>query len=214
MTDVRVYKFLSTKWALDAIEKRRLKISEIEKLNDPFEFWCIEVSDPAVRAALRRARTTLSERRGLLCFSRRWRNPLLWSHYAEKHRGICLGFDVANDNPLRVRYASKRVKLRPQLNFETAETLLCTKYKAWSYEEEFRLFCSIEERDTDGNFYYPFSGGLRLAEVIAGHLNDTGDTRIEQALGEHRENVNIIKARLAFKSFRVVRDRRGFPGSD
>jgi len=35
---MRFYHFLSQKYALKALKKKRLKLSVIDKLNDPFEF--------------------------------------------------------------------------------------------------------------------------------------------------------------------------------
>jgi hypothetical protein len=42
---MRVYHFLPANFALDDIEKRRIKISEIDQLNDPFELWCVNQKD-------------------------------------------------------------------------------------------------------------------------------------------------------------------------
>ena len=42
---MRTYHFLSGDHALDDISKRRLKLSEIDKLNDPFELWCTAQGD-------------------------------------------------------------------------------------------------------------------------------------------------------------------------
>src|SRR4029077_1056950 len=97
----RVYHFLSAGHALEHIEKKRIKISEIDQLNDPFELWCVSQDDHQVRAALREYKKEMSKRFGLICFCEDWYNTLLWSHYADKHRGMCLGFDV-DDRGLRV----------------------------------------------------------------------------------------------------------------
>lgn len=34
----------------------------------------------------------------ILCFSKSRENILLWSHYSDEHKGICLQFDVSNNN--------------------------------------------------------------------------------------------------------------------
>jgi len=34
----RVYKFYAREWGLEALERRRLKVSTLHDLNDPFEF--------------------------------------------------------------------------------------------------------------------------------------------------------------------------------
>ena len=46
---------------------------------------------------------------GILCFCRTKRNPVLWSHYADKHKGMCLGFDVRDDSLNAVKYVSRRL---------------------------------------------------------------------------------------------------------
>ena len=33
--------------------------------------------------------------RGVCCFSAVINNPLLWSHYADQHRGVCIGYSLA-----------------------------------------------------------------------------------------------------------------------
>jgi len=51
----------------------------------------------------------LAQERGLLRFSRDWHNPVLWSHYASRHTGLCLGFDVPDDCLGPVSYSRKRL---------------------------------------------------------------------------------------------------------
>jgi len=87
---MRAYHFLSATHALDDIERQRLKISEIDQLNDPFELWCVSQPTRGLRDALRAYKKEMNEKFGLICFSEDWVSPLLWSHYAAKHRGVCL----------------------------------------------------------------------------------------------------------------------------
>jgi hypothetical protein len=88
---MRVYKFLTSQHALQDITERRIKISEIHDLNDPFELIPCDLSDADKRQALIETRDKLSGNRGLLCFASGWTNPVLWAHYSDKHRGIMLG---------------------------------------------------------------------------------------------------------------------------
>jgi hypothetical protein len=43
---MRVYKFLTSEYAIKDIWERKLKISEISDLNDPFELIPCDLSDP------------------------------------------------------------------------------------------------------------------------------------------------------------------------
>jgi DUF2971 family protein len=208
---MRVYHFLPAEFALDDIQNRRIRISEIDQLNDPFELWCVAQPDRRLRQALRGFKKQLNESYGMLCFSRRWRNPLLWSHYAEKHRGMCLGFDV--DRRRRglkaVAYVKERIDLHIPPTRESIEQLLFTKYRDWKYEEEWRCWSRLEERNPSG-YFYPFDEKVQLREVIAGPLCVISRGLINGALKGYKD-IRVIKARLAFKTFRVVTNKRAFP---
>src|SRR5712664_3511303 len=107
---MRVYHFLPAPHALDDIEKRHIKISELDQLNDPFELWCVSQQDHRLRAPLRAYKREMSRQFGMISFSKGWRNPLLWSHYADKHRGMCLGFDIDDRGLKQVNYVTERQK--------------------------------------------------------------------------------------------------------
>ena len=47
-----LYHFSNSEYGLDNIKNRRLKVSRIMELNDPFEFLGIERSNPWLRKAL------------------------------------------------------------------------------------------------------------------------------------------------------------------
>lgn len=84
------------------------------------------------------------------CFSVENDNILLYSHYANNHQGICVGFDTEKlilsltkeNKPLRadlrpVWYFSKM----PPFKLSTQSALCATsKHDVWSYEKEYRLF--------------------------------------------------------------------------
>jgi hypothetical protein len=48
----------------------------------------------AARKASKQFRAAVNASQGLLCFGADWSSSVMWSHYADKHKGICLGFDV------------------------------------------------------------------------------------------------------------------------
>lgn len=110
-THIRLYHFLPSEHALENIAKRRIKISLIDQLNDPFELWCVYQKDRILRDALRAYKREMNSRYGMICFSEHWHNPVLWSHYADKHRGICLGFDIDIQGARRVNYQARRPRL-------------------------------------------------------------------------------------------------------
>jgi len=206
---MHVYHFLRAVHALEDIEKKRIRISEIDQLNDPFELWCVSQENRQLRPALRKYKKEMSERFGLICFCKQWHNPLLWSHYADKHRGMCLGFDVDDRALIPVNYVNDRSALKMPLTKESADELLFTKYLDWKYKEELRNWFQFDNRE-DGHYFYPFDGFVQLTEVIAGPLCTETEDRINEALKDYPKRVSVIKARLAFKTFRVVKNKKGF----
>jgi len=207
---MRVYHFLPANHALDDIEKRRIKLSEIDELNDPFELWCVAQEDRRIRKWLRGVKEQVGQRFGMLCFSKHWHNPVLWSHYSERHRGICLGFEVDEEYLKPVSYVTERTPISFPPTPELAQQLLFTKYRDWKYEEEWRGWFSLDEQDSTGLYFYSFNDKVQLREVIAGPLCDTAKAKIDAALKGYKDHIHIIKARLAFTKFRVVENKQGF----
>jgi hypothetical protein len=209
---MHLYHFLPADHALDDLVQGRLKIAEIRNLNDPFELWASGQRDPKVRAPLRKWKLEMSKRFGMLCFSSDKSNPLLWSHYADRHKGICLGFRVRDALVAPIKYVEARTELRPPLTENCVRELLFTKYSGWEYEKEWRSWCRLEETDPRASDYYfkPFDDDLQIREVIVGPLCDVARGAIEHALRRCSSSIEIHKTRLAFKSFHVVKDLRGF----
>ena len=211
---MRVYHFLNKQCGLENIRKRRLKIATIMALNDPFEFLGLELSNRELRRAIVKTKKTLAKSRGLLCFSKNWSNPVQWAHYADKHKGLCLGFDVPEEYLVPVTYSSKRLSQEAEKIMDGGEIdealmlrLLTTKYYHWQYEKELRRFVPLEEKDKNGFYFADFSEDLMLKQVIVGSLSDISRAEVTEALGSLMNKVEVFKARPAFKSFRVVRNK-------
>lgn len=212
---MRAYHFLSERYGIAALGNRRLKIATIGGLNDPFELNPFAISDPEIRQAFARTKASLAEEMGMICFSRTWRNPVQWSHYADHHRGVCLGFDVPDQLIFPVAYVAKRPCIDPALLGKTPDgaqemisRILTTKFSHWRYEQEVRRFVSLDRNRLENGLYFqPFSDSLRLREVIVGHCSNISRSQIADAL-DLADGVKLVKARLAFRSFRVVTQRR------
>jgi len=132
---MRVFHFLSHEFGLKDIRERRLKIARIMELNDPFEFLGVELSDPALRRGLQVDKSRLSQDNGLLCFTKSWHNPVLWSHYADKHRGLCLGFDMPDEYLCQVSYVNSRLQWPAVLN----KSFVGLRRKVWVNFDQFLL---------------------------------------------------------------------------
>lgn len=113
----RLYHFTAAKYAFEDMRKRRLKIAQLDDLNDPFEFQSVNLCDPIHWQAfygIEKAGSIgylaeISRRFGVLCFSENKADLLQWAHYADRHKGLCLGFDVTSEGKFgSVKYVSER----------------------------------------------------------------------------------------------------------
>ena len=108
---MRVYNLMKDKWARKALRNRRLKLSLFEDMNDPFELFPVSFKKEEDRQMFTQLREVINTDVGVLCFSRTWSNPVLWSHYGERHKGICLGFVVPDECINKINYVEKRIEL-------------------------------------------------------------------------------------------------------
>lgn len=209
---MRVYHFTKAEHGLENIERRRVKLATINDLNDPFELGWLTSPFADVRNAIARTKAHMHSIVGLVCFSRNWSNPVQWSHYAEQHRGICLGFDVPDKFLLEVVYERRRHVLTEAVPQEIKAKLIRTKFSHWRYEQEMRIFEDINtvKQTQAGLFFKDFSDDLALSEVIIGPKSKITRSRLDIALGNMSAVVKVKNARLSFKRYAVVtqRDRK------
>jgi hypothetical protein len=206
---MRVYKFLDVEFGLKSLREKQLKISTVDDLNDPFELLPYEMTVPEKRKGLRDARKVWATQRGVLCFSADWKDPVTWAHYSNKHKGLCLGFEIPEKVGRRVNYTKTRLQLPEKLKTDDADAWLCTKYDNWAYEQEIRCWTTLET-PSQGLYFMEFGPLLKLVEVIAGARCNLTRRQILDAVRPLEHEVKLIKARAGFHRFEIVEDQRGF----
>ena len=215
---VRVYHITTAAYAVNDISLRRLKVARFSDLNDPFELLAVNFREARTRRVIRDFKDAFGARSGLLCFSADWTDPVLWSHYGDKHRGVCLGFNLCRDKAEPVKYEDQRIRdeLRggdpTTLSDALQQQLLCTKFSGWKYEKEWRRFMPMEETLEEGALnFFKFDCTLQLAEIVLGtHCSLNLDAVTDVARKLHPQ-VNVIKARLMHKDFKIVPDEDSLP---
>lgn len=85
-----LYKYYGFEAGLAALRYQTLGFRNPNALNDPMEFkiWLRQhgVENPSWFSML-------NESVGVLSLTRNIENPLVWSHYADEHRGFVIGYD-------------------------------------------------------------------------------------------------------------------------
>ncbi|MGY5790229.1 DUF2971 domain-containing protein len=90
--------------------------------------------------------------KGIVSLSERWQSPLMWSHYGDQHRGLCIGYSVpgdVGDSLRKVNYGGSRLvrasavaaMLRDDAGAQRLvdDLVLLQKAPDWNYECEWRL---------------------------------------------------------------------------
>lgn len=167
--------------------------------------------DPDIGIEICRAATQrLIDRARVLSFSENWDNILMWSHYADSHKGLCLGFTVSrfarNTVFKNVRYPpASDENERPTLDLSheefittrMAEIAIYVKSHDWKYEDEVRLVDPWV-----GSEYYSLrdnSSLISLSEVIYGSRMGEEIRKGIERLIEHlgMSNVNRFNAEMS-----------------
>lgn len=169
-----LFKFRTfTPKSFDIFNNQELWFALPKSLNDPFE---CPFDDDEVKKELAKC-PQMSEHRidevaselkgafkllGVCSFSRARKNQLMWSHYANEHKGFCIGFNKRllleshrDSIALDVNYQSAQPSalelisgfevnpisnsLEGNINHSVFSDLIRTKYTYWSYERETRI---------------------------------------------------------------------------
>jgi Protein of unknown function (DUF2971) len=203
----------SAKWAEVILKERRLKLSRFNESNDPFELNLIDSRDPRRRKVVRMVETYHSSNTGMICFARTWSNPVMWAHYAEKHRGVCLGFAIQPAVLSKVDYTDAKIDVElgvhlpgGGLSVELLNKVLLTKSTAWEYEQEWRVLAQLKTPDPSNGLYYTnFGHQVELRAVILGHRCTWTTAKVVKMIDGHvTAPVRIWKARPAFGRFAMV----------
>ena len=134
-------------------------------------------------------------------------STLMWSHYAENHRGICLEFHVGNPLFIKARkvtYCSEYPVWVPQEMLTAADRVILTKSKDWEYEEEFRLIGSPYY--ADGNPLKPEGDFFRLPprslqSVIVGCEGDY--EAVKKIVHDHSPGLPVKRASRVPNHYRL-----------
>jgi hypothetical protein len=115
----------------------------------PPERWQADERDAQAFTAFRNRLFSVLDNAGVLCLAEACDDLLMWGHYGNSHRGICIGFQrdpstVLGKAAQPVNYRSDYPRLSfadfdPAINPRSLDWLWLTKAAAWSYEREWRV---------------------------------------------------------------------------
>jgi len=149
---------------LELFARGHLYFADLDELNDPSEGFAAFPMTPSVDPTYNREafveslmgaammRSDAKRTYGVCSLSSRPQDVVMWSHYADSHRGVCIGFSTTAEGSTfaraeRVAYG-KKVLLpnrfdsleKGQILLERLKRLSClSKARQWKYEGEWRI---------------------------------------------------------------------------
>jgi hypothetical protein len=148
---MKLYKYRSFEkfeYIQDILKNKRFYLSRFNKLNDPMEGYFYHIAyetDQSYKEKVKRFISDKSELR-ICSFSKSLRNILLWTNYANNHKGIAIEITVEEKNFPNL-YKVKYGRSIPELNFENDPKpfdVLERKIKIWRYEQEYRFIDKMD----------------------------------------------------------------------
>ncbi|PKH28468.1 DUF2971 domain-containing protein [Shewanella sp. ALD9] len=210
---MKLFHFLPEVWALEAINKQRLKISKYSDFNDPFELTAMSLGDRIDRRLINESKRKLDEKLRVLCCSASWNSPLLWGHYGDKHKGVALELEVPDKAAEAISYRKSREQvdlgdLFSQRDEESKRRFfkLCnTKYIEWGYEDEYRVQFTQEDFYSEGDHdFYDLGTEIKITGIVLGALNKTlTKSKVHDVLPQGHV-ISVTTTRTAFTSFNIV----------
>ena len=151
--------------------------------------------------ALSLKRSQLLNEIGVCCFSKRDNNFLMWSHYSNGHRGICIKYNKnlfiegGENKIIEIRYEADYpdIPLRCDSGIDgeqLAKNIMSVKNKEWFYEEEMRVY----HNRSRAKYFLPKNS---IDEIIFGiKCSEDNENKIRDLVLANNESVNFKKARI------------------
>ncbi|CAN7353017.1 DUF2971 domain-containing protein [Pseudoxanthomonas sp. LjRoot143] len=161
------------------------------------------------------------------CLTEKINNVVMWSHYAEEHKGVGFKFRVLDDidHPFRiakpvtysddyvcigdsVQMADHFTRAAPINLTELAWKLVYVKHSDWSYEKEWRCYWPLLNEPVGTGYIDPVQDPRLFEAIYLGcNMGENDADEIVQLARLHLPDTEIFKARKSRTSFDLVFDR-------
>ena len=222
--DMGFYSFRSiSKYSLDDIANETISAAHPRMFNDPLDTlldWWIaenikkESPDFNTQFAIMlkkanehlRVRCLIGDKQGGHTKDIEQLPVLMWSHYADSHKGFCIRYEFPdslfqdfNINKKILKFIHPVSYDFPQITLNTVPGMkegLFTKSREWSYENEMRFVCLDFSDGEERKKEYPTFGCRgAMKEIYLGvRCSDTGQRAVEKAIAD--KDVKLFKMQI------------------
>lgn len=200
---------------LAELAEEKAWFSRYRELNDPFEGAYVNLSgEESLDAMIQQFR--------VCCFSASHDSLLLWAHYADNHRGMCLEYEISEEAFRSQFFPVKYSSVQPVLNgvprypagtphagklsfhIDRECAIFLTKSKDWSHEREYRTLRLATQPQMPGEKH---SLPGVLSAIYFGLRAEPATMTLVDKIVHSRSEMTLWQARLAPGEFRLRFDR-------
>ncbi len=211
-----LYKYVSLDYVADILDNHRLYLSDGTNFNDPFE---ITVTSKKAH------KTRHVEGLHILSLTNSYRNKLIWSHYTDSHKGVCLTVKVPNHLVYPICYSTKRIYDDSDVDKIISSSVKITKKsldkdfsalskskkiayikdKKWQYEKEYRI---VFDKDDEVGLIYEdgkWFMSVKISNVYLGANFDKNNVKTQEKIMEacKRNKIKVAKMVLSDSDYSV-----------
>lgn len=206
---------------VDLIRNGAMKFSKPSEFNDPFDCCPTQFSELPINVLPhgvtdelnRHIQHAISQIVGVACFTPHPNKMLMWSHYGDQHRGVCVGFDsdilinnVQKNSEGYPIYSEIRkveyTKLRPN---EEDNNAIFKKSEEWGIEDEYRIVSSAKKGHPEWGPGVWNVATCAIKEVVIGaRVDPTIKDRIEKTIQSINPDIELKKVVLHTHTFELV----------
>ncbi len=229
-----LYRYLTCAHGLEALQTKRWKVGRLSELNDPLDCFPNLKNAPTTGSDLgdreheRQFWDSRNARMGILCFSEKIDDPVIWSHYAQAHTGIALGFDVPNLELavqfLKVSYPPDGIRpitdwhlVEPRNSKDRTEgnrqitAAYTVKAPSWHYEAERRRFVELHSCQMIGSHFFQEIPHEWLKRVVLGVrcvIHERDIRNVLKSYSNEGSDIAIFRAQMNKESYTLKIERR------
>lgn len=215
-----LYKYVSLDRVPDILDNHRLYLSDGKNFNDPFEITITDKKNNKIRHI---------EGLHILSLTNSFRNKLIWSHYTDSHKGVCITVKVPNNLVYPICYSTKRIYENSDIdNIISSSTKITKKSvekdfsllskdkkiayikdKKWMYEKEYRVV--FDKSDEKGLIYHDgkWFMSVKITNIYLGANFDRNKAETQRKIIEacKRNKVKITQMVLSDTDYSVKKKR-------
>lgn len=215
-----LYKYVSLDRVPDILDNHRLYLSDGKNFNDPFEITVTDKKNHKIRHI---------EGLHILSLTNSFRNKLIWSHYTDSHKGVCITVKVPNNLVYPICYSTKRIyedsdidniissstkitKKSVEKDFSLLSNdkkIAYVKDKKWMYEKEYRVV--FDKSDEAGLIYHDgkWFMSVKITNIYLGANFDRNKAETQRKIIEacKRNKVKITQMVLSDTDYSVKKKR-------